>query len=201
MRFDFIWSVCRGRAPKNFIDVPCRAILRSDRGDIHRAKYTETMASLVAQVVDGYNRIWDLRGELLRWCLDWSKLKLMFRFKDPRVEGWLFLSSPLPTLLMCLSYVLLVKVIGPAYMKNRPAFEFRNTLVVYNFFQVIFSAWLFYEVPSVAETIRRPLNESSRRAFAFTVSRNSRIHLAVNERTDVEAVRRPVADPLFFPSG
>lgn len=41
---------------------------------------------------------------------------------------------------------MIVKVWGPAYMKNRPAFQFRNTLVIYNFIQVVFSTWLFYEV-------------------------------------------------------
>ncbi|XP_046446996.1 elongation of very long chain fatty acids protein AAEL008004-like isoform X1 [Daphnia pulex] len=84
------------------------------------------MASLVATVVDGYNTIWDLR--------------------DRRVENWLFMGSPLSTLAICLSYVMLVKVWGPAYMKNRPAFQFRRTLVIYNAIQVIFSTWLFYEI-------------------------------------------------------
>ena len=65
---------------------------------------------------------------------------------DPRVENWLFMSSPLSTLAICLTYVMLVKVWGPAYMKNRPAFQFRRTLVIYNALQVIFSTWLFYEV-------------------------------------------------------
>jgi hypothetical protein len=62
------------------------------------------------------------------------------------VENWLFMGSPLSTLAICLSYVMLVKVWGPAYMKNRPAFQFRRTLVIYNAIQVIFSTWLFYEV-------------------------------------------------------
>jgi hypothetical protein len=84
------------------------------------------MASLVATVVDGYKSIWELR--------------------DPRVENWLFMSSPLSTLFICLSYVMIVKVWGPAFMKNRPAFQFRRTLVIYNFIQVVFSTWLFYEI-------------------------------------------------------
>lgn len=31
-------------------------------------------------------------------------------------------------------------------MENRKPFQLKNTLIVYNFFQVVFSAWLFYEV-------------------------------------------------------
>jgi hypothetical protein len=31
-------------------------------------------------------------------------------------------------------------------MENRKPFQLKNTLVIYNFLQVIFSTWLFYEV-------------------------------------------------------
>lgn len=65
---------------------------------------------------------------------------------DPRTKGWFLMSSPLPTLMICLSYVYIVKVLGPRLMANRKPFELRRTLIVYNLFQVIFSTWLFYEV-------------------------------------------------------
>ncbi|CAG0886358.1 unnamed protein product [Darwinula stevensoni] len=67
---------------------------------------------------------------------------LMINKRDKRVDGWLFMSGPLPTLSICLFYVILVKVIGPRYMKNRPPFDIRRLLVVYNFVQMIFSIWL-----------------------------------------------------------
>lgn len=38
------------------------------------------------------------------------------------------------------------QVLGPRIMENRKPFQLQNTLIVYNFVQVIFSAWLFYEV-------------------------------------------------------
>lgn len=38
------------------------------------------------------------------------------------------------------------QVIGPKFMENRKPYELKNVLIVYNFLQVIFSAWLFYEV-------------------------------------------------------
>lgn len=31
-------------------------------------------------------------------------------------------------------------------MENRKPFHLKNTLIVYNLFQVLFSTWLFYEV-------------------------------------------------------
>lgn len=123
------------------------------------------MASLVATVVDGYNRIWELRGKnsnkknnfpcplslhvTIAPFIHSLIHSLMSMTTDRRVENWLFMGSPLSTLFICLTYVMLVKVWGPAYMKNRPAFQFRRTLVVYNAIQVIFSTWLFYEVTSM----------------------------------------------------
>ncbi|KAF4529114.1 hypothetical protein B566_EDAN015384 [Ephemera danica] len=68
------------------------------------------------------------------------------KYGDPRVQGWLLMSSPLPTLAICMGYVYLVKVIGPKFMENRKPFELRKVLIWYNAFQVVFSAWIFYEM-------------------------------------------------------
>lgn len=67
------------------------------------------------------------------------------KFGDPRTQNWPLMSSPFPTLALCLGYVYLVKVLGPRLMENRKPFQLRHTLILYNFLQVIFSAWLFYE--------------------------------------------------------
>jgi hypothetical protein len=65
--------------------------------------------------------------------------------RDLRVENWFLMSSPWPTLSICLLYVLIVKIIGPKFMEKREPFDLRNILVIYNGLQVVFSAWLFYE--------------------------------------------------------
>uniref|UniRef100_A0A182M2S0 Elongation of very long chain fatty acids protein n=1 Tax=Anopheles culicifacies TaxID=139723 RepID=A0A182M2S0_9DIPT len=70
----------------------------------------------------------------------------MDKYGDPRTKDWPLMSSPLPTLALCLGYVYLVKVLGPRLMENRKPFQLKNTLIVYNFVQVVFSAWLFYEI-------------------------------------------------------
>ncbi|XP_045112153.1 elongation of very long chain fatty acids protein AAEL008004-like isoform X4 [Portunus trituberculatus] len=85
------------------------------------------MAHLVEKVMDSYNDIF-------------------INQRDPRVDGWLFMDSPWPTFFLCISYVLLVKVIGPRCMKDRPPFDLRRLLVFYNAAQVVFSTWLFYEM-------------------------------------------------------
>lgn len=64
---------------------------------------------------------------------------------DPRVNGWSMMSSPFPTLLICLSYCYFSRVLGPRLMENRKPFQLRKILIVYNLFQTLFSAWIFYE--------------------------------------------------------
>ncbi|GLV45909.1 uncharacterized protein CBL_11706 [Carabus blaptoides fortunei] len=63
---------------------------------------------------------------------------------DPRVENWLFMSSPFPTLLLTCMYVSFVKIIGPKLMEHRKPFQLKNVMIAYNAFQTVFSAWMFY---------------------------------------------------------
>nr|CAH7747774.1 unnamed protein product [Callosobruchus chinensis] len=84
------------------------------------------MAHLVTTVVDKYHDILENKS-------------------DPRVNNWTMMSSPLPTLAICLFYAYFSRVLGPKMMENRKPFNLRNVLIVYNFVQCIFSAWIFYE--------------------------------------------------------
>ncbi|XP_059473192.1 elongation of very long chain fatty acids protein AAEL008004-like [Neocloeon triangulifer] len=84
------------------------------------------MASVIAYVVDGYRDLMDNKS-------------------DPRVNDWFLMSGPAPTALICLTYVFIVKYLGPKLMENRKPFELRQVLIWYNAFQVAFSTWLFYE--------------------------------------------------------
>ncbi|XP_066155616.1 very long chain fatty acid elongase AAEL008004-like [Euwallacea fornicatus] len=70
---------------------------------------------------------------------------LMDNKSDQRVKDWFLMSSPLPTLCICITYVYIVKFLGPKLMENRKPFELKKLLIYYNLFQVMFSMWLFYE--------------------------------------------------------
>ncbi|XP_031633497.1 elongation of very long chain fatty acids protein AAEL008004-like isoform X2 [Contarinia nasturtii] len=74
-----------------------------------------------------------------------SMQRYMDNAGDPRTRDWPMMSSPFPTLGICLLYAYFVKVVGPKLMENRKPFNLRYILILYNFVQVIFSAWLFYE--------------------------------------------------------
>ncbi|CAG9808731.1 unnamed protein product [Chironomus riparius] len=81
-----------------------------------------------------------------RFCAGWRDL--MENKSDPRTSEWFLMSSPLPTAAICLAYVVIVKIVGPKLMENRKPYKLKNVLIFYNFLQVIFSTWLFYEASS-----------------------------------------------------
>ncbi|CAG5102334.1 Similar to AAEL008004: Elongation of very long chain fatty acids protein AAEL008004 (Aedes aegypti) [Cotesia congregata] len=84
------------------------------------------MAVMLKAISDNYHHIMDEKS-------------------DPRVNNWFMMSSPLPTLAICICYGYFSKVMGPKLMENRKPFSLKRTMIIYNLFQVIFSAWLFYE--------------------------------------------------------
>ena len=65
---------------------------------------------------------------------------------DPRTNDWFLIKSPVPTLTILVFYLYFVLSWGPKFMKDRKPFKLEKTLMVYNFFQVIISVWMVYEV-------------------------------------------------------
>ncbi|XP_013794017.2 elongation of very long chain fatty acids protein AAEL008004-like [Limulus polyphemus] len=65
---------------------------------------------------------------------------------DVRVQEWMFMQGPGPTITICLSYVYFVKVLGPLLMKNREPYNLRWVMVLYNFFMVYASIYLFLKL-------------------------------------------------------
>ncbi|RWS12778.1 elongation of very long chain fatty acids protein-like protein [Dinothrombium tinctorium] len=65
---------------------------------------------------------------------------------DPRTNHWMFVASPMPTLLMTAAYLYFVKILGPKLMQNRPAFDLRKLMIVYNLTMIITSLLMFIEM-------------------------------------------------------
>merc|ERR1712047_212090 len=63
--------------------------------------------------------------------------------RDPRVDDWLFMSSPWPVLALCAVYYYIVRYAGPAFMKDRPPYDIQKLMIAYNFFQTLLSLWVF----------------------------------------------------------
>lgn len=80
---------------------------------------------------------------LLHDMYDWYR-DLMDNRSDPRVRDWPMMSSPFPTLALCVFYAYFSKSLAPKFMEKRKPMDLRKILVFYNLFQTIFSAWIFY---------------------------------------------------------
>eukprot|EP00092_Neocalanus_flemingeri_P030180 GFUD01032758.1.p1 GENE.GFUD01032758.1~~GFUD01032758.1.p1 ORF type:complete len:296 (-),score=56.91 GFUD01032758.1:219-1106(-) len=68
--------------------------------------------------------------------------------RDTRVDNWLFMSSPWPILGICAVYYYFIRVAGPRFMKDRPPYDIKNIMIVYNLFQTCFSFWIFMKTCS-----------------------------------------------------
>ncbi|KAK0077012.1 hypothetical protein PV325_004561 [Microctonus aethiopoides] len=64
---------------------------------------------------------------------------------DPRTKNWFLMSSPVPGASIMFSYLYFVLSWGPRHMEHRKPYKLKNTLIVYNFVQVLLSIWLFWE--------------------------------------------------------
>lgn len=70
---------------------------------------------------------------------------------DPRTNDWPLIKSPVPGLTILGLYLYFVNSWGPRFMKDRKPFQFKNTLLVYNFVQVLISVYLFTEVSGMRQ--------------------------------------------------
>ena len=109
------------------------------------------MAYLLQDFYDWYHDLMDNQSGtdvalILCSCCAKKKNFFLLLCLDSRVKDWPMMQSPVPTLLLCLSYAYFCKSLAPRLMENRKPFDLRKTLVVYNLFQTVFSAWIFYEV-------------------------------------------------------
>lgn len=112
------------------------------------------MAHLLHDVYDWYKDLMDNRSGEQNIKKNAKILQNEFFFlpfrshEDPRVKDWPMMQSPLPTLALCIFYAYFCRSLAPRLMENRKPFGLRRTLIFYNLFQTVFSAWIFYEVSS-----------------------------------------------------
>ena len=64
---------------------------------------------------------------------------------DPRTASMPFIKSPKYAVGAVFLYLLMV-IFGPRIMEKRQPFQLRNVLIGYNFFSVVFSFWMMWEV-------------------------------------------------------
>lgn len=72
-------------------------------------------------------------------------MSLLYVSADPRTVGWFLVSSPGPTLTIVVTYIYFCVSAGPRYMKERKPYDLKNTMIIYNFIQVLLSLFLVHE--------------------------------------------------------
>ena len=77
------------------------------------------------------------------WSLWYEKI---WELRDQRMDGYPLMSSPLYTVFLCATYVYVVKIAGPRFMKHRPPMDIKTFMVAYNAFQVFLSGYIFVQV-------------------------------------------------------
>ncbi len=60
----------------------------------------------------------------------------LWSMRDKRMDDWPLMSSPWPTITLCVLYFYISLGLGPTLMKDRPAFKLTRTIQIYNVFQV-----------------------------------------------------------------
>ncbi|RWS29147.1 elongation of very long chain fatty acids protein-like protein [Leptotrombidium deliense] len=108
------------------------------------------MALILEESKHYYVNLMDKGDELIKFCkvingLNNSLISVC-RFTDERVQNWPLMQGPLPTVSICLSYVIFVKVLGPQLMKNRDPLNVRWLMIFYNFVMVFVSLYIFVKL-------------------------------------------------------
>ncbi|XP_018365359.1 PREDICTED: elongation of very long chain fatty acids protein AAEL008004-like [Trachymyrmex cornetzi] len=58
-----------------------------------------------------------------------------------RTRGWPLVSSPYPLMLITFGYMYFVLYVGPRFMKDRPAYELRTFILIYDIIQILVNLW------------------------------------------------------------
>jgi len=80
---------------------------------------------MMTMLAEAYDRIWEMR--------------------DKRLDGYFLVDSPLTNVALTVAYVVLVTVVGPRFMRDRPAYNPKKLIMAYNLFQVVFCSYMFLE--------------------------------------------------------
>ncbi|XP_016916379.1 elongation of very long chain fatty acids protein 7-like [Apis cerana] len=70
---------------------------------------------------------------------------IMENKSHPITKDWFLISGPGPVTMIIVSYLYFSLSAGPRYMKDKKPYELRIPMIVYNFIQVLFSIYIFYE--------------------------------------------------------
>nr|QXU64635.1 fatty acid elongase 24 [Blattella germanica] len=80
--------------------------------------------------------------------LDWYNY-VVYDLADRRSDEHWLMNSPIPMLCIAISYLLFVNVVGPRFMKNRPAFKLDTIIQGYNLLQIALCTYLLISIHKI----------------------------------------------------
>ncbi|KAF2356162.1 ELO family [Trinorchestia longiramus] len=83
------------------------------------------------------------------WAMAQEQYNWSMSHADTRVADWPLMASPVPTLVLAGSYLIMVKQ-GPVLMQDRKPFEFRRFLVIYNLAVMMLNLYIGVELAVVS---------------------------------------------------
>lgn len=90
---------------------------------------------------------------------------------DPRVKDWLLMTSPWPLFAILATYLVLIKIIVPNYMRARKPYDMRTTIKWYNIMQIVTNAVVSWGVSTI--------NFTKINLFKFKYNREKKIERTV----------------------
>lgn len=63
-------------------------------------------------------------------------------FQGPVVDSWFLYGSPIPIVSILITYVVLMKFVGPRYMKNRKPYDLRWAIRLFNICQISYNSYM-----------------------------------------------------------
>jgi len=68
------------------------------------------------------------------------------QYEDKRTENWPLVKSPIPIIVIAVSYLYFVLKLGPDYMKERKPYNLKSIITCYNVAQIISCSYIIYEL-------------------------------------------------------
>jgi len=74
-----------------------------------------------------------------------GKITFYDYYEDPRVKGWALVDNEPGMIIISVTYIFFSMTWGPRLMEGRSPMQLKKIMIVYNAFQVVFSAYMFME--------------------------------------------------------
>ena len=141
--------------PPAFIPCPkwMNVLKRWQKMDLDEGEFETTLKFWISKFIEGFALIF-VQKLIIHSPVDtnlamqqvMSTLTNFWKARDSLFYGFPLIERPILVFLLCVSYVIFVKWLGPYLMKDREAFDLKKTMMIYNLSQVIISLYVFAKI-------------------------------------------------------